>query len=89
MERTADGRLAPAASPCAGHCDCVPTAPGYYFARHRKWRWREVVKVERNGHGHVRAYVHRMSGSFGLEEFTDYAGPLMDPLASAQTEAKG
>jgi hypothetical protein len=63
---------------CEDGCECTPTASGYYWATHRKYGWRRVVLIELNGHRHLRAFAHRMSGSFGLEEFKDYRGPLTE-----------
>jgi len=59
--------------------DCPPTRHGVYFASHRHYGWRSVVEVGPNGHKHTRVYVARFSSSFGIEEFTDWMGPLSDP----------
>lgn len=60
-------------------CDC-PVEMGFYWATNRKYAWRRIVHVARNGHKHVRVYAgSRFCSSFGIEEFADYYGPLEDP----------
>ena len=65
--------------PCQDACDCTPTVEGYYFATHRKYGWRCVVQFTKNGLGNMRLFACRISRGMGLEEFTDYVGPLIDP----------
>jgi hypothetical protein len=59
--------------------DCPPIRHGTYFASHRKYGWRSVVVVGPNGFRQTRVEVPKMSRRFGLEEFTDWVGPLSDP----------
>jgi len=59
-------------------CDCVPTQLGFYWATHRKWGWRKIVEVGMDGRKVVRVFVPRFSASVGIEEFTDYSGPIKE-----------
>lgn len=65
-------------------CEVTPTQPGYYWATCRKYpNWpRVIVKVGKNGHGHTRVFVIPHSGSFGLEEFGDWNGPITEKKRS-------
>ena len=61
-------------------CGTLPTKQGYYWATSTKYpNWpRVIVQVTKNGHGHTRCYVNRFTSSFGIEEFIDWHGPLVD-----------
>lgn len=73
----------------------VPEELGTYWATHIRYGWRMTVVVDKNGQGHTRVFPAsaRLSGSFGLEEFTDWEGPWFDPKTGARgvfdTKKKG
>jgi hypothetical protein len=53
-------------------------AEGYYWATHRRYGWRAVVLIGKDGFKHTRAFTARSSSSFNVEEFTDFKGPLRE-----------
>lgn len=71
-------------------CQPTPTEPGYYWATYHvrikskagvlleKRDDRMIVQVGKNGFGQMRVFVPRWSGSAGLEEFSDWVGPLKE-----------
>lgn len=88
-QRREGARVSGTPAPCPDACDCAPTGPGYYWATHRKYGWRRVVLLEVNGFRHLRVFVHRMSGSFGTEEFKDYSPPIRDAADGRSEDSRG
>lgn len=60
------------------HPSTTPGELGFYWATHRRYGWRTVVELGRNGHGQVRVFCCRQSGTFDVIDFQDWYGPLQD-----------
>jgi hypothetical protein len=69
-------------------CPNFHEAPdSYWWATHKRYRWRGVVLVALNGGGHRRVFHARFSsGSYGIEDFEDWDGPLLDPHPPARAK---
>lgn len=63
---------------------CIPAEPGYYWATSKRWGWRAIVLISKNGHGHTRAFEHRFKSSFDTCEFDDYSARIADPRECAE-----
>ena len=52
---------------------------GFYWATHKKYGWRRIICIGRDGFNHTRAWPPGISaGSFNVEEFKDLNGPLIE-----------
>lgn len=56
-----------------------PQEGNFYWATFIKTGRRTIVHLMKNGLGHLRVFmVTRYSGSFGVEEFTDWSKPIVE-----------
>lgn len=58
--------------------DCIPAAPGYYWATTRKGNYRCVVLIAPNGNKHLRAFTCRDSSSRDPQDFKDYSAAIVE-----------
>lgn len=61
-----------------GTHDCLPVKIGYYWATSRANGLRQIVRIGKDGFGHVRLFRTRGSSSHSLCDFKDFAGPIVE-----------